>query len=374
MLKLDFQTAGESHGQGLLALLSGIPFGTFVDRELIDAQLALRQRGYGRSSRQKLERDQVEILTGLRGDRALGGPITLWVKNADHRIESYRTLSRPRPGHADLAGALKHETQDVADVMERASARETAARVAAGAVALGLLRHFGLRVFGFTCAIGAVELSVAHEQAPDRAERRAASALLSLDPGGDAAACEAIEAARAAGDTTGGRFRVVADFLPVGLGSHVRWQERLSGRLAQALMSIPAMKAFEIGRGRDSAAIPGSAYQDPIDPGPLNAGMTRSSNNAGGLEGGMTNGQPLVLTVTMKPIPTLARPLRSVDLATGEPAAAVYERSDACSVPAAAIVGEAMTALVLLDAFLARFGGDSLAETERRFAAHRRDG
>ena len=366
---LLFKTAGESHGSGLLAYLEGLPFGAPIDTDYADYCLGQRQRGHGRSARQKLESDKVEILGGARRKKTLGGPLALWVKNADHRIDAYRSLSRPRPGHADLAGALKHETGDVADIMERASARETAARTAAGAIAAAILRDFGIEIFAQTIAIGAVEMRAELITGPTARGRRDASDFLSLDPEGDERARRAVDLARDAGDSLGGRFLVVAGGMPVGLGSHVQWDRRLTGRLAQALMSIPALKAFEVGAGRSAAAIPGSLFHDPILPGEKRRGYTRPTNNAGGLEGGISNGQDLVLTLTMKPIPTLAKPLDSIELSTGEAAKAVYERSDVCSVPAAAIVGEAMVALVLLDAFLERFGADSYAETKRRFDA-----
>lgn len=369
MAGIIFKTAGESHGRGLVAIVEGVPYGVMVDEDLINRNLARRQRGYGRSARQQIETDRVEILTGLRAGMALGGPITLWVANADHRIDRYRTMSQPRPGHADLAGALKYGTDNVADIMERASARETAARVAAGGLAQSVLAGFGVDVFGYVCAIGSVDLLQRDEISNETHSLREASEFLSLDPEGDVRAKEHLDQLKEAGDTVGGRFRVVATGLPPGLGDHTQWDRRLNGRLAQALMSIQAMKAVEIGQGVESGRIPGSDFQDAIYPGEGPGGTQRRTNNAGGLEGGITNGEPLVVTVTMKPIPTLLKRLPSVDLVSGEAGEAVYERSDVCAVPAAGVVGEAMVALTLLDAWMQKFGGDSLEETRSNWAS-----
>jgi chorismate synthase len=349
---LSFRTAGESHGKGLLALLEGLPFGCPVDAAAIDAALARRQGGYGRSNRQAIESDRVEILAGTKRGKTLGGPVALWVGNKDHRIDDYRTLTRPRPGHADLAGAIKYGTKDVADVMERASARETAARVAAGALAASLLGAAGISVKATVRRIGTAELS---------------GGDLDDDPRAKAV----IDDARARGDTVGGAFEVVATGVPAGFGSYAQWDTRLDGRLAQAVMSIPGIKAVEIGAGVAAATTPGSELHDPIGPGDA-GGFSRPTNRAGGVEGGMTNGQPVVVRATMKPIPTLGKPLPSVDLVTGRPAEAVYERSDVCSVPAASVVGEAMVALVILDAALEAAAAPTFDEFLGNLAAWKR--
>jgi chorismate synthase len=366
---LEFRTAGESHGRGLLAILEGVPFGAPVDTGAIDAALGRRQGGYGRSRRQALESDRVEVLGGVKRGKTLGGPVALWVGNKDHRIDDYRALTRPRPGHADLAGALKYGIADVADVMERASARETAARVAAGALAASLLGKAGIEVFAHVRAIGDVAFA-AGDRGPGRRAVRDASPFYGLDPRGDEAARALVETAREKGDTVGGVFEVEVTGLPPGLGSHVQWDARLDGRLAQALMSIPGIKGVEIGAGFASATTPGLELHDPIERGP-DGSVRRPTNRAGGIEGGMTNGEPVVVRAAMKPIPTLGKPLPSVDLATGRPAEAVYERSDVCSVPAASVVGEAMVALVMLDAALESAAAPTFEEFLARVAARR---
>jgi chorismate synthase len=345
-----FRTAGESHGKGLVAILEGLPYGCPVDPAAIDAALRRRQGGFGRSARQRLEDDRVEVLAGVKRARTLGGPLVLWVGNKDARIDAYRPLSRPRPGHADLAGALKWGIADVSDVMERASARETAARVAAGAAAASLLEAAGIGVFSWVTAIGPVELGAAGPPEGRRAVRDA-SPFFSLDPAGDAKARALVEECRARGDTVGGSFQVEVSGVPPGLGSHVQWDQKLDGRLAQALMSIPAIKAVGIGAGAASGSAFGLAFHDPILPGRAGQ-VVRPTNRAGGIEGGITNGEPVLVSAVMKPLPTVGKPLPSVDLATGAPEPAVIERSDVCSVPAASVVGEAMAALVVLDAAL----------------------
>lgn len=350
MKRLEFRTAGESHGKGLLAVLENLPAGLTLDVAAIDAMLRRRQKGFGRSARQNLEVDSVEILTGSKRGKTIGAPVTLWVKNKDHRIDDYRVLNRPRPGHADLAGAIKFGTQDVADIMERASARETAARVAAGALAASILQSTGISVFGYVSRIGSVGFG-GDPLAPEAPTLRDASPVGSLDPVADQKAIALIERLRDEGDTVGGEISVIATGVPVGLGSHAQWSSRLDGRLAQALVSIPAMKSFEIGHGSQSSVAQGLTYHDPILPDGV-GGVTRPTNRAGGIEGGISNGMPIVVRAAMKPIPTVRNPLPSINLETGLPEAAVFERSDVCSVPAAAVVAEAMVALVLLDALL----------------------
>lgn len=367
--RLRLLTAGESHGAGLVAVLEGLPAGVVLDPAAVDRELRRRQGGYGRGRRMELEADGVEILGGLKRGRTLGGPLALLVHNRDHRIDRYRRLTRPRPGHADLAGAFKYGTRDCADVMERASARETAARTAAGAVASGVLQVLGVEVLARVVRIGEVALKDGAAGA-DYRRQRDASPFYSLDPEGDAAARSAVDRAREAGDSLGGAFLVEARGTPPGLGSSAQWDLKLDARLAMALMSVPGIKAVEVGAGTAAAALPGSRFHDAILPGP--GGLRRGGNNAGGIEGGISNGQPVVVRVTMKPIPSLRRPLPSVDLETGEAREAVYERSDVCSVPAASVVGEAMAALVLLDALLEKTGGDTLEEVEAALEAHRR--
>lgn len=334
-------------------MIEGLPFGCPVDVVAIDAALGRRQGGFGRSRRQALENDRVEVLGGVKRGKTLGSPVALFVANRDVRIDDYRSLTRPRPGHADLAGALKFGITDVSDVMERASARETAARVAAGALASSLLAAGGITVFAMVRRIGPIEMEAGEG---DRYAMRAASPFYSLDPAADARASALVEECRARGDTVGGAFQVIVAGAPAGLGSHGQWDTKLDGRLAQAVMSIPAIKAVEIGAGVFSGAAFGRDYHDAIE-NAEGGGLRRPTNRAGGIEGGISNGEPIVVRATMKPIPTTARPLPSVDLVTGEGGAAVVERSDVCSVPAASVVGEAVVALVILDAALESFGG-----------------
>lgn len=341
-------TAGESHGQGVLAVLEGVPKGLALDVAAVDAALSRRQRGYGRGQRMQLECDAVSVLSGMKRGLTLGSPLTLLIKNRDERIDQYRTLTRPRPGHADLAGALKYDTHDCAEVMERASARETAARVAAGAVAAQVLRCVDIHVLAMVDSIGAVHFEVPDGPMAALRELVLASQFGAADPMQAAAAQSAVDAARESRDTLGGTFLVRATGCPAGLGSPMQWHERMDGRLAQALVSIPGIKGVEFGLGFGAAATGGRSCHDPIFWGP-EAGFVRGSNHAGGIEGGMSNGSDIVLRAAMKPIPTLPDGLPSVDLVNGNPAPGVYERSDVCSVPAASVVGEAMVALTLLE-------------------------
>lgn len=393
---LRFLTAGESHGPALVVILDGIPAGLCLDFDAITAELGRRQGGYGRGRRMAIEADRAEVLSGVRAGETLGGPIALVVRNRDWenwrhtmRIEPSGEdeapgprrppVTRPRPGHADLAGAVKYDRRDLRDVLERASARETAARVAAGAVARQLLARFGIGVTSHVFAIGEVALpepwTVSFEQA---AALPRESPLRCVDAAVEQRMMAVIDRAREAGDTVGGAFEVIARGVPPGLGSYVQWDRKLDGRLAQAIMCIPAIKAVGIGRGALVAVLPGSKVHDEILPAPPSAGVTsgvpglvRPTNNAGGIEGGVTNGEDVRVTGYMKPLATLMNPLRSVDLETMAEARATVERSDVCAVPAAAVVAEAMVCLVLADAFLEKFGGDSLAETTRNFEAAR---
>jgi chorismate synthase len=392
---LRFLTAGESHGQALIAILEGMPAGVPIDADAIASHLRRRQGGYGRGRRMAIESDRAEIVSGVRRGRTTGGPIALQIANkdwpnwqktmhvgAEMPVEatgaSRAAVTRPRPGHADLAGALKYGLDDMRDVLERASARETAARVAVAAVARQLLQAFHIQVLSHVVSIGGIGLpeSLAVPVAAIRA-LPADSPLHCVDPEIEQQMIAAIDRARDAGDTLGGSFEVVVSDLPAGLGSHVQWDRKLDGRLAQAVMSIPAIKAVGIGKGPGVASLPGSRIHDEIVPaashrgsGHPSLGVARLTNNAGGLEGGVTNGEELRITGFMKPIATLMQPLRSVDMTTLEPSSAAIERSDVCAVTAAAVVGEAMVALIVADAFVDKFGGDSLAEMASNYSAY----
>jgi len=382
---LRWQTAGESHGQCLTALVSGLPLGVPVDIAFLNRELRRRQAGYGRGGRMKIEKDEVQILSGVRHGQTIGAPITLQIENKDWThwedalpvedkpgaAEKQRRLAQPRPGHADLAGALKFNLKDARYVLERASARETAARVAAGALAKLFLRPFGLEVLSHTVAVGSVrlerraqwnEIVVACEDTD--AEIRCVDAAVA------GAMKKLIDRALAERDSLGGVFEVVAHNVPPGLGSHAQWDEKLDARLAQAVLSIQAVKAVEIGTGVANAAAFGSAVHDEIGYDTKERRFTRPSNHAGGLEGGITNGEDVVVRGYLKPISTLRRPLQSVDLETKQPVQAAYERSDVCVVPAAGVIGEAMVALTLAGAVREKFGGDTLEEALRNFRAY----
>jgi chorismate synthase len=382
---LRFYTAGESHGQALLAFLSGLPAGLPVDLETIQRELHRRQLGYGRGGRQKIEKDQADIFAGVRQGQTIGAPVALRIENRDWpnwekilAVEaspepeaSSRKLLAPRPGHADLAGSQKFNFHDARLVLERASARETAARVAAGAFAKLLLKQFGTEIASHTIQVGHVRI-----ERPVRWDeiQRVCQDLESPLRCVDAAIQEKmrieVDTALKAGDTVGGEFEVVAHNVPVGLGSHAQWDEKLDGRLAQALMSVQAVKAVEIGSGILAAGSYGSEVQDEISYDRAARRFRRGSNRAGGLEGGITNGEDLVARGFLKPISTLRKPLGTADMVTKEPVQAAYERSDWCVVPAGGVAGEAMVALVLADAFLQKFGGDSLTEMKRNFASY----
>ncbi len=379
-----FTTAGESHGPALVAVVEGVPAGLRLEAEDVDRELQRRQGGYGRGGRMRIESDRAEILSGVRHGETLGSPVALLVRNRDWANwtvamsaaplsgpaddEALRRVHLPRPGHADLVGALKYGRGDARDVLERASARETAVRVAAGAVARRLLAELGITVGSHVAALGGIVARVPEELPHDLNAASDPSPVRCLDPEAEGWMIDAIDAAKREGDTLGGVVEVVARGVPAGLGSHVSWDRKLDGRLAGALMSIQAIKGVEVGLGFEAAMRPGSRVHDEIvrdaeqgDGG----GFGRASNRAGGLEGGITTGAPLVVRVAMKPISTLMRPLRTVDLRSGEAAEAVRERSDVCAVPAAGVVAEAMVAVVLAGAVLEKFGGDSLAELLR---------
>lgn len=386
-----FLTAGESHGRALVVILEGIPAGLSIDIDAITADLRRRQGGYGRGRRMVIESDRAEILSGVRAGETIGGPIAMSIENRDwvnwqHTMRTTTAappadtggarrapVTKPRPGHADLAGVAKYGRADVRDILERASARETAARVAAGAVARQFLLRAGVRITSHVFSIGKARLADGTTVTFEQAAALAPDApLRCVDAEVERRMIEEIDRAREAGDTRGGGFEVIATGLPVGLGSYVQWDRKLDGRLGQALMSIPAIKAVGIGLGPEAAARPGSRVHDEIVPDPGGehpTGVSRPSNNAGGLEGGVTNGEDLRVSAWMKPISTLMKPLRSVDLTTMAESGAAIERSDVCAVPAAAVVGEAMVALVLADALTEKFGGDSVAEIERAMTA-----
>jgi chorismate synthase len=378
---LRFYTAGESHGQALLAFVSGLPAQLPIDVEFINQELHRRQLGYGRGGRQKIEKDRAEIFAGVRHGKTIGAPVALRIENRDWAnwekilpVEASeddpgtKKLVAPRPGHADLAGAQKFNYHDARYILERASARETAARVAAGAFAKLFLRELGAEIASHTVQVGHVRL----DRAAAWEEIRGISANLEsplrcVDAATEMKMKAEVDAALKAGDTVGGIFEVVAHNVPVGLGSHAQWDEKLDGKLAQAVMSIQAVKGVEIGAGVTAAGSYGSEVQDEISYDKTARRFRRSSNRAGGLEGGMTNGEDVIVRGYLKPISTLRRALGTADLVTKEPVQAAYERSDWCVVPAAGVAAEAMVALVLASAFLQKFGGDSLAETRRNF-------
>ena len=390
MRRISFRTAGESHGRGLLAILEGLPAGLPLSTERdVDPDMKRRMAGYGRGRRMQIEADRIELISGVRLGETLGSPIGMLLWNRDWKNwttamshappdpegnpKALRRMHLPRPGHADLVGVLKYDRQDTRDILERASARETAARVACGAVAKTLLREFGITVGSHVISIGDIEAALTDELPDDLNAAADASPVRTLDPDAAARIMASIDRAKEEGDTLGGIFDVVVRHVPVGLGSYISWDTKLDGRLAGAMMSIHAIKGVELGLGFEGARRPGSRVHDPIHPAPGDrppSGYARPSNRAGGLEGGVTTGEPLVIRAAMKPISTLRKRLPSVDLRDGSPADAAVERSDVCSVPAAAVVGEAMAALVVADALIEKFGGDSLSEMRRNYESY----
>ena len=382
---LRFETAGESHGECLVATLTGLPAGIPISFEAVNRELWRRQQGYGRGGRMKIEADRAEIVAGVRHSHTIGSPVAILIRNRDWvnwnealpvedtagAEDRRRPVTRPRPGHADLAGAIKYDFDDARYILERASARETAARVAVGALAKALLGEFGIQVLSHVIAVGPVRLERAAAWEELVALSRKDEVLLGcVDAETEARMKEAVDQAYRTGDTVGGVFEVVARGVPVGLGSHATWDSRLDGRLAQAIVSMQAVKGVEIGLAAEGAANFGSKVQDTIRYDLEERRFARGANRAGGLEGGITNGQDVVVRGLLKPISTLRRPLASVDLATRQPALAAYERSDVCVAPAAGVIGEAMVAIVLAQAFLEKFGGDSLGETRRNFEGY----
>ena len=382
---LRFTTAGESHGQALVSILEGMPAGVPLLAADVDAELARRQQGYGRGRRMQIERDTAELLSGVRAGETLGSPIAMLIRNRDWAnwqeimdpapresdaagTPRRRAVTRVRPGHADLTGLLKYDRDDARDILERASARETTARVAAGAVARTLLSQLGVTIGSHLVHLGGVDARRPSQMPSPINPVADESPLRTLDPDAELEMMAHIDMAKRAGNTLGGVCEVVAEGLPVGLGSHVSWDRKLDGRLAGAMMSIPAVKGVEIGLGFGAARVPGSEVHDEIalEPGRTRAGnVRRATNRAGGLEGGMTTGEPLVVRVAMKPIATLMKPLGTIDVVDGSAAKATAERSDVTAVPAMGVIAEAMAALVLADAMLEKFGGDSLSEIQR---------
>ncbi|HUR00572.1 MAG TPA: chorismate synthase [Gemmatimonadaceae bacterium] len=380
---LRFTTAGESHGPALISILEGAPAGIPLLASDIDEQLARRQQGYGRGRRMQIEHDTVELLSGVRAGETIGSPIGMLIRNRDWKNwqaimdpapdargaeARKRVVTRPRPGHADLAGMLKYAREDARDILERASARETTARVAAGAVCRRFLRELGITLGSHVAELGGIVAATPAQWPNDMNAAADESQLRTLDPDAEQRMVELIDKVKQEGDTLGGVCEVVCHGLPVGLGSHVSWDRKLDGRIGAAMMSIHAVKGVEIGSGFDAARRRGSEVHDEIHSSsdkPLAGNLSRYTNRAGGLEGGMTNGEPLIVRVAMKPISTLMRPLATVDIETGEAAAAVAERSDVTAVPAMGVIAEAMLAFVVAQAMIEKFGGDSLAELTR---------
>ena len=388
-MTLRFTTAGESHGQALVSILEGMPAGIPLLAADVDVELSRRQQGYGRGRRMQIEKDTVEFLSGVRAGETMGSPIALLIRNRDWKnwqeimdpapIEGVdpgarkRAVTRVRPGHADLTGLLKYDRDDARDILERASARETTARVAAAAICKRLLKEFGVRIGSHLVHLGGIDAARPDRMPDDLNAAADESPLRTLDRSAEARMITYIDEIKRAGNTLGGICEVVADGLPVGLGSHVSWDRKLDGRIGAAIMSIPAVKGVEIGMGFEAARVTGAQVHDEIEPAPgrtLAGNVRRKTNRAGGLEGGMTTGEPLVVRVAMKPISTLMRPLGTVDVATGESAQAVAERSDVTAVPAMGVIAEAMIAVALADALLEKFGGDSLGETKRNYDAY----
>jgi chorismate synthase len=381
---LRFTTAGESHGQALVSILEGIPAGLPLLAEHIDEQLARRQQGYGRGRRMQIEKDAVELLSGVRAGETIGSPIAMLVRNKDWqnwqeimdpapRAEDpkrKRAVTRVRPGHADLTGLLKYDRADARDILERASARETTARVAAGAVCRRFLSEFGVRIGSHLVQLGDIAVNLPERLPEDINAAADKSPLRTLDAAAEQRMIERVDVMKREGNTLGGVCEVVATGVCVGLGSHTSWDRKLDGRIGRAMMSIPAVKGVEMGMGFAAARATGAEVHDEIEPAPrnvLSGGVRRRSNRAGGLEGGMTTGEPVVVRVAMKPISTLMKPLATVDVATGAAAEATVERSDVTAVPAMGVIAEAMLAIVLAEAMLEKFGGDSLRETRHNY-------
>src|ERR1043166_2012620 len=370
MPQLRYFTAGESHGQCLVGVIEGLPAGMKLDIDAINGDLARRQKGYGRGGRMKIETDRAEIVSGIRRGETIGSPGTLIVKNKDFKIDELPPVTKPRPGHADLAGVIKYDREDARDILERASARETTMRVAIGAVCKLLLKEAGIDVVGHIVALGPVKANTDGLTFQQIQERSEVSESRCADSDAEKKMIEAIDAAKSNGDTLGGVFEAIAVGVPIGLGSHVQWDRKLDANIARALMSIQAIKGVEAGIGFEAARRFGSQVHDEILP--ANQGLlTRAGNNAGGFEGGMTNGQPVVVRAAMKPLSTLMKPMRSVDIKTQEEVKATVERSDVCAAPSAAVIGEAVVAIELARALLDKFRGDSVRELKRNLESYR---
>src|SRR3954465_15726360 len=384
---LRFTTAGESHGPALVSILEGMVAGLPLVAADVDVELARRQQGYGRGRRMKIESDHAEFLSGVRGGQTLGSPIAMLIQNRDWKNwqeimdpapregnpERKRTVTRPRPGHVDLSGMLKYDRDDARDVLERASARETTARVAAGAICKRFLREFGITIGSHIIHLGGVDARRPEKMPADINAVADESPLRTLDADAEKEMISRIDAAKSEGNTLGGIAEVICDGVPVGLGSHVSWDRKIDGRLAAAIMSIPAVKAVEIGLGVEAARRKGSDVHDEIDADERNVKtgrVRRRTNRAGGMEGGISNGEQIVIRASMKPISTLMRPLGTIEMKTREPAQAVAERSDVTAVPAMGVIAEAMTAFVVAQALLEKFGGDSLSETKRNYSGY----
>ncbi len=380
---LRFLTAGESHGPELVAVVEGVPAGFEIDLPRLNDDLARRQKGYGRGGRMAIERDEARVVSGIRFGRTLGSPITFIIENKDFKNwvkkmsvdprdrGAAEIVTRPRPGHADLAGVLKYNLDDIRDVLERASARETAARVAIGALARQLLQPFEISVLGYVVSIGSIEAKVpAGIAIGELARITEASAVRVADPAAERAIIAEIDACKKDGDTLGGVVEVVASGLPVGLGSHVQWDRKLDGRLAHALLSLQAAKGVEMGSGFHGAAVRGSQLHDEIGYDAAARHFVRQSNNSGGTEGGMSTGEPLRVRVAFKPLSTLMQPLRSVDMKSKQDAVGTIERSDVCAIPAAAVIAESVVAFEVANAFFEKTGGDSIAEVKRNYRGY----
>ena len=365
---LRYLTAGESHGKSLMAILEGMPAGLKISKAFIDRELARRQRGYGRGGRMKIEKDSVRILSGTRKQETIGSPLAVIIDNRDSSIDRMPTIFSPRPGHADLAGALKYDRSDIRDILERSSARETAVRVAVGAICKLLLAELGIDIAGHVATLGKVEAHTGELDFSDIKKAARASTLGCADRFSEGLMRKEIDRARKEGDTLGGSCEIIIVGHPPGLGSHVQWDRKIDARLAMALMSIQAVKAVEIGSGISSAAMRGSQVHDPIAYG--RGRFLRSTNNAGGIEGGMTNGKPIIARVYMKPISTLRRPLDSVNIKTKKKTKASVERSDVCAVPSCAVIAENISAYVMAALCLEKFGSDSLRELKANYASY----
>jgi len=362
---LRFLTAGESHGPSLTVIIEGLPAGLFIDKSFINGQLIRRQMGYGRGKRMEIERDEVEITSGIRNGYTLGSPLSITIKNKDwenwrEKWDKTEPILCPRPGHADLPGVIKYGFSDIRDVLERASARETAARCAVGSVCKQMLSIFGIEVLGYVLGIGRIRT----KKRPKTYSEIKNSPLFCADSEKEKVMIEEIDKASKNGDTIGGIFEVRASGVPPGLGSYAHWDRRLDAQLAFAMMSIPGVKGVEIGLGFEASRMPGSMVHDEIF---YKNGFYRKTNNAGGIEGGISNGEEIIVRAAMKPIPTLKKPLSSVNIETKEPSLAVVERADVCAVPACSFIGEAMTSFVLAQNFLERYGSDSIKQIERNF-------